>query len=95
MKKDGVTQQETAAAIAKLRTETAFSRDGSFAIAGILNEDIAVGDWQNYVQLPERYPHVTPAMVQSIAAKYFNENQSTTGWFVPLPPGAPKPAAAK
>lgn len=94
IKKDGVTPQETDAAVAKLRTETAFSRDGSFAIAGILNEDIAVGDWQNYVQLPERYPHVTPAMVQSIAAKYFNENQSTTGWFVPLQPAAPKPAPA-
>ncbi|WP_438481260.1 M16 family metallopeptidase [Oleiharenicola lentus] len=93
IKKDGVTQQETDAAVAKLLTDVAFSRDGSFSIAGIINEDIAVGDWQNYVQLPEKYKKVTPAMVQAVVAKYFNENQSTTGWFVPIVPGAPKPPA--
>jgi zinc protease len=94
LKKDGVTQQETDGAVAKLLTETAFARDGSFSIAGIINEDIAVGNWENYLHLPERYKKVTPAMVQSIAAKYFNENQSTTGWFIPIVPAAPKPAPA-
>ena len=94
IKTDGVTQQETDAAVAKLLTEVAFNRDGSFAIAGQINEDIAVGDWTNYVNLPEKYKKITPAMVQSIAAKYMNENQSTTGWFVPILPTAPKAAAA-
>lgn len=89
VKRDGVTATETDAAIAKLLSDLAFSRDGSFAIAGAINEDIAVGDWTNYVQLPEKYRAVTPAMVQAVAAKYLNLDQSTTGWFVPILPGAP------
>jgi zinc protease len=93
VKKDGVTKIETDSAVAKLLSEIAFNRDGSFAIAGVINEDIAVGDWRNYVDLPEKYKRVTPEMVQRVANKYLNENSSTTGWFIPIVPGAAaKPA---
>jgi zinc protease len=95
VKKDGVTKVETDSAIAKLLSEIAFTRDGSFAIAGVINEDIAVGDWRNYVDLPEKYKRVTPEMVQRVAGKYLVENSSTTGWFIPIVPGAAaKPADA-
>ncbi len=87
LKADGVTQAEVDAAVAKLLSETAFNRDGSFAIAGQINEDIAVGDWRNFILLPEKYRKVTPEAVQSIANKYLNTDQSTTGWFIPLVPG--------
>jgi zinc protease len=33
---------------------------------------------------------VTPADVQRVAKQYFNEDQSTTGWFVPVHSGAEK-----
>lgn len=95
LKQEGVTQQEVDAAVAKLLTDLAFQRDGSFALAGQINEHIAVGDWQNFVQIGDKYQAVTPASVQAAANKYFNVDQSTTGWFVPILPGAaPAPAAA-
>ncbi len=95
LKKDGVTQAEVEAATAKELTDMAFHRDGSFAIAGQLNEHIATGDWQNFVLLGDKFKKVTPAMVQSMANKYFNSDQSTTGWFIPLAPGAAPVRTAK
>ncbi len=92
LKRDGVTAEEVEAAIAKQLTELAFGRDGSFAIAGQINEHIAAGDWQNFVHLGEKFRAVTPAAVQSAANKYFHADQSTTGWFIPILPGS---AAAK
>jgi zinc protease len=93
LKTEGVTPAEVDAAIAKQLTDLAFSRDGSFAIAGQLNEHIAVGDWQNFVRLGDQFKTVTPASVQAVANKYFNVDQSTTGLFVPILPTAPKPVA--
>ena len=95
LKKDGVTQVEVDAAVAKQVADLSFQRDGSFAIAGQLNEHIATGDWQNFVLVGDKFKQVTPASVQSMANKYFNADQSTTGWFIPLAPGAAKPAPAQ
>lgn len=95
LKQDGVTQAEVDAAVAKQLTDLAFNRDGSFAIAGQINEHIAVGDWENFVRIGDKYKAVTPDKVRSVAAKYLDLDQSTTGWFIPKLPGAPaaKPAA--
>ena len=49
-----------------------------------LNEWIAVGDWTLYQRFPEQLAKVTPADVQRVAQTYLNEDQSTTGWFVPV-----------
>ncbi|HVU16015.1 MAG TPA: pitrilysin family protein [Candidatus Didemnitutus sp.] len=97
LKKDGVTQAEVDAAVAKQISDMAFQRDGSFAIAGQLNEHIATGDWRNFVLIGDKFRHVTPESVQSVANKYFNVDQSTVGWFIPLVPGgaAHPPAVAK
>ena len=35
-------------------------------------------------RLSEKVERVTPADVQRVARKYFDEDQSTTGWFVPV-----------
>ena len=32
---------------------------------------------------PQKVGQVTPADVQRVAKQYLNEDQSTTGWFVP------------
>jgi len=90
LKKDGVTPAEVQAAVAKFLADAAFQRDGSFAIAGNLNEWIAAGDWTLFYSLEDAMRKVTAADVQRVAKKYLNVDQSTTGWFVPTPgqPGA-------
>jgi zinc protease len=86
LKKDGVTADEVQAAVAKLLASSAYQRDGSFAIAGNLNECIAAGDWSLYYRLDDATKKVTPADVQRVATTYLGIDQSTTGWFVPIVP---------
>ena len=81
--REGVTAEELQRARAKLRAATAYGRDGAFAIAGQLNEAIAVGDWTLYATLPAALEAVTAADVQRVAKRYLVEDQSTVGWFVP------------
>ena len=83
VKKDGVEPAEVERAINKLLAGIAYRRDGSFAIAGQINEAIAVGDWTLYATILDKLKAVTPADVQRVAKAYLNEDQSTTGWFVP------------
>lgn len=100
VKKEGVTEGEVSAAVARLLADSAYGRDGSFAIASRLNEFIAVGDWTLYVNVDDALKKVTPADVERVAQQYLVENNRTTGWFVPTPeaassvvPSAPKPEA--
>jgi zinc protease len=86
LKKDGVTEGEVNAAAAKFLADQAFQRDGSFAIAGNLNEWIAAGDWTYFYKMDDAVRKVTPADIKRVANKYFNVDQSTTGWFVPTVP---------
>ncbi len=85
LKKSGVAADEVARAVNKLQANTAYERDGSFAIAGQINEDIAVGDWTYYVHGPQKIAAVTAADVNRVARAYLDADQSTTGWFIPLP----------
>ena len=93
LKTEGVTPEEVARAIGKETADTAYSRDGSFAIAGQINEDIAAGDWTYYVTLPEKLQAVTVSDVNRVAKTCFVEDQSTTGWFIPLAEGGAETAA--
>ncbi len=87
LKKDGVSEGELRAAIAKTLADAAFKRDGSFAVAGNLNECIAVGDWSLFYTQDEAMAKVTVADIKRVANAYLNEDQSTTGWFVPTASG--------
>lgn len=89
----GVTAEEVATAIAKNKAQTAFGRDGSFAIAAAINECIATGDWALYYSLDEAIAKVTPEDVKRVAKKYFREDQRTTGWFIPHYPQNDEPSA--
>jgi zinc protease len=80
----GVTQAEVDRDQQQTLAWLAFRRDGTFRIASELNEWIAVGDWTLYQRFPEELAKVTPADVQRVAQTYLNEDQSTTGWFVPV-----------
>lgn len=93
---EGVTDEEVKTAVAKRLADSAYQRDGTFAIASNLNEYIAIGDWTRFYSLDEKLREVTAADVKRVAAKYFQVDQSTTGWFVPLSSEAPaKPAGKK
>lgn len=93
VKAEGVTDAEVATALGKIKASTAYGRDGSFAIASRINEDIAAGDWTLYVTLDEAFAKVTAADVKRVANLYLDHNKSTTGWFVPIvAPAAPAAA---
>jgi zinc protease len=88
VKKDGVTPGEVASAIHRYRAQLAFGRDGTSAVAFALNEYVATGDWTLYVTMEDSVTRVTAADVQRVARKYLNEDQSTTGWYIPIVPAA-------
>jgi zinc protease len=99
LKKDGVTEVELKAAVAKNAADAAFKLDGSFGIAGNINEFISAGDWTLFYGLDEATKKVTVADIQRVANKYLTEDHSTTGWFIPThaataaASGGAKPAA--
>jgi zinc protease len=86
IKTDGVTAAEVERVKQQYIAADAYKRDGTAAVAGEINEWIAVGDWTLYVTFPQKVQLVTPADVQRVAKKYFDEDQSTTGWFIPVAP---------
>lgn len=93
IKKDGVTDAEVATAISQITASMAFARDGSFAIAGRLNEDIAAGDWTLYYRYEDAIKKVTRDEVKRVANLYLDANKSTTGWFIPVVAPAEGPTA--
>jgi zinc protease len=94
IKKNGVTSAEVASAVAGLLAERAFERDGTFALASMINECIAVGDWTLFTTLDDKFRAVTAADVQRVAKKYLLDRRSVVGWFEPeadeaVEPGKP------
>jgi zinc protease len=85
IKTDGVTAAEVARVKQQFIAADAYKRDGTAAIAGEINEWIGVGDWTLYVTFPQKVQQVTPADVQRVAKEYLKDDQSTTGWFIPVP----------
>ncbi len=79
----GVDEDELARAKSVIKASTVYGRDGPYAIADQINEAIAMGDWSAYVNLPKAIEDVPAEALQEVAAKYFVERSSTTGWFVP------------
>jgi zinc protease len=90
IKTDGVTAAEVERVKQQYIAEDAYKRDGTAAIAAEINEWIGVGDWTLYVTFPQKVRLVTAADVQRVAREYLKEDQSTTGWFIPVPPTAGK-----
>jgi zinc protease len=87
IKTGGVTAAEVERVKQQYIAEDAYKRDGTAAMASEISEWIGVGDWTLYVTFPQKVQEVTPADVQRVAKKYFNEDETTAGWFVPVTPG--------
>lgn len=88
VKAEGVKQEDVNRIVTKLNAQTVLSRDGSGSIAGQLTEAIAGGDWTDYITASERLQGVTAEDVKRVANKYFVEDQSTTGYFIPVTAGS-------
>ena len=84
IKKEGVLQEDIDRIVAKIRAQTILSRDGSGSIASQLNENIASGDWADFYNAIDRLSKVKSADIKRVANKYLVENQSTTGYFIPI-----------
>ena len=80
---EGVREEEVQRAVRQLRAQTAFGRDGAFAIAAQLNEVIAVGDWRLYTEFLDRIERVTADDVRRVAGQYLRARTRTVGWYVP------------
>ena len=87
IKTQGVTAEEVAQARQQYRADRAYRLDGTDSVVEELNEWIATGDWTQFVRFSDAVEKVTPADVQRMAKTYLNEDQSTTGWFVPVAKG--------
>jgi len=90
----GVTADEVATAQKQFASETAFGRDGPENVTSDLDDAIAVGDWTDYANRPRKVLAVTADDVRRVARTYFVEDQSTTGWFVPVQSVPPSEEAA-
>lgn len=84
IKENGISQEDLTRVIAKSEANDILNRDGSFAIAGMLNESIASGDWRDYINGIDKIKKVTLEDVKKVANKYLLEDQSTTGYFIPI-----------
>lgn len=84
IKENGISQEDLTRVIAKSEANDILNRDGSFAIAGMLNESIASGDWRDYINGIDKIKKVTLEEVKKVANKYLLEDQSTTGYFIPI-----------
>ena len=79
----GVDLDELIRAKSVIQAGTFYGRDGTYGIADQINENIAMGDWSAYVNLPEAIQAVSADALKKVATKYFVERNCTTGWFVP------------
>lgn len=91
---DGVSADELARAKSVIQASTFYGRDGPYQIADQLNEAIAMGDWSAYVHLPNAIQDTPASALTEVAAKYFVDNRSTTGWFVPESSNRASPGAS-
>ncbi|WP_431822195.1 M16 family metallopeptidase [Burkholderia sp. F1] len=83
IKTQGVTREDIQRVLGPYRAEQIYKRDGVSKTSALLGEAVAQGDWTLFVTELDQLEKVTPADVQRVARKYLNEDQSTTGWFVP------------
>ena len=79
----GVTDEEVNRAKQQLLKARALAANDTSRIAVSLSEWAAQGDWRLYFLHRDRLEQVTPAAVQTVAARYLQRNNRTVGLFIP------------
>lgn len=82
MARDVSKPKEVEKVVLGLMAKEAFARDGSFALASVLNECIAAGDWTYAIRYENEVATVTPASVRDVCKKYFVFNNRTIGTYI-------------
>ena len=95
IKEKGVTAAEVQTAVADSSPSGPSRMTARSPLGNAINDCIAVGDWTLYATLEDKIKAVTPADVQRVAQKYFTEDQSTVGWFIPTETASIAAAVAK
>lgn len=68
---------------AMIEADQVYQRGSFFSSLNQVNEAIALKDWRYYLDLPEKMAKISGEAIQITAKKYLDEDQSTTGYFVP------------
>jgi len=88
LKNEPITESELNKAKNQLEARTIFSRDGTHNVAYQLSEAEAVADWHFYIEYLDNIKRVTYEDVQRVAKKYFNRDNLTVGYFIPIAPSS-------
>jgi len=85
-------EEELARAKTMLRADLLFKRATSSGLAeGLGSYALLAGDWNGFLDLPERVAAVTAADVQRVAKTYLRRSNRTVGWALPRPSDALAP----
>jgi len=79
----GVTQEEVNRAKQQILKARERAATDTAQIGVALSEWAAQGDWRLYFLFRDRIEQVTPEQVQTVAAKYLQQNNRTVGMFIP------------
>ena len=80
---NGVSDEELAQAKSVYLTNLIYSKDGSFQIADLINDGIAIGDWKDYINFSKSIDQTTSEDLNRVALTYLKKEQQTIGWFIP------------
>ena len=80
---NGVSQEELKQAKSVYLTNLIYAKDGSFQIANLINDGIALGDWKDTVNFSKSIERVTTSDLNRVAQTYLKKEKQTTGWFLP------------
>ena len=82
IQKEGVTKEQVDMAKSKILSDSSFEKDDMEKTLMGLNENIATGNWKNFVEYPQKIKKLSATQVNKVVNKYFRENKKTTAHFV-------------
>ncbi len=78
----GVTKAELEKAKTQFRVESAWTRDGVYALAGAINESLALGDWRFFLKVIEDAEKVKTEDIKRVAATYLTDTTAIVGYLI-------------
>jgi zinc protease len=83
LKTEDVPEKELQKSKNIILTQLIYLRDSPFGVVSAISEAEAVAGWRFYVDLPKMIAQVTPADIKRVVNTYFNDDNRTTGYFIP------------